>query len=203
GDVRLIVEHRVGAAGLHGEVGLVELFVRLGFGTFDVVLDVGRARRAQTGRDRLAVEVLDALDVVIVGRHAHDEAGLVVRVGEVDGFLALVGDADAGDGEVEGSGLEAGDDSVEVRYLLLELESGIVGDGGDEIDVEAGVFAVLLELEGDEGRVGGVGVAVLELSLGVPFAARAARQARGHRNGGCNGDSGHHSSSVLHLRPHK
>src|SRR5699024_2964347 len=120
-------------------------------------------------------------------------------IGEVDGFLALVGDADAGDGEVEGSGLEAGDDSVEVRHLLLEFESGIVGDGGDEIDVEAGVLAVLLELEGNEGRVGGVGVAVLELSLGVSFAARAARQARGHRNGGYNGDPGQQSFSVLHF----
>src|SRR5699024_868194 len=115
-----------------------------------------------------------------------------------DGFLALVGDADAGDGEVEGSGLEAGDDSVEVRHLLLEFESGIVGDGGDEIDVEAGVLAVLLELEGNEGRVGGVGVAVLELSLGVSFAARAARQARGHRIVVCNGDPGQ-SFSVLHF----
>src|SRR5699024_5231711 len=99
---------RVGAAGLHGEVGLVELLVRLGLGAFDVVLDVGRARRAQASRNRLAVEVLDALDVVIVGGHAHDEAGFVVGIGEVDGFLALVGDADAGDGEVEGSGLEPG-----------------------------------------------------------------------------------------------
>src|SRR5699024_6961354 len=100
--------------------------------------------------NRLAVEVLDALDVVIVGGHAHDEAGFVVRIGEVDGFLALVGDADAGDGEVEGSGLEAGDDSVEVRHLLLEVESGIVGDGGGESDVEAGVLAVLLQLGGNE-----------------------------------------------------
>src|SRR5699024_1391415 len=123
----------------------------------------------------------------------------VVGVGEVDGFLALVGDADAGDGEVEGPGLEARDDSVEVRHLLLELESGIVGDGGDEIDVEAGVLTVLLELEGNKGRVGGVGIAVPELVLGVSFAARAARQARGHRNGGCNGDPGPQSSSVLHF----
>src|SRR5699024_5206077 len=151
--VRRVVEHRVRAAALHGEVGLVELFVGVRGGALDVVLDVVGAGGAEPGGDGQPLQVLHALDRGVVHRHTDAQTGLVVRAGEVHDLAAFLGDGDAGDGDVEGAGLQTGDDAVEVGGLQLDVETDAVGDLVDDVDVEADVLAVLLELERHEGGV--------------------------------------------------
>src|SRR5690606_35904696 len=133
--VRRVIEHRVRAAALHGQVGLVELLVGVRRGALDVVLDVVGAGGAQPSSDGQPLEVLHAVDGGVVDRHTDAQTGRVVRAGEVHHLGALVGDGDAGDGDVEGAGLQTRDDAVEVGGLQLDLEACPVGDLVDDVDV--------------------------------------------------------------------
>src|SRR5690606_7758926 len=56
--------------------------------------------------------------------------------------------------DVQVARLETGDDAVEVHGPQLVSQTGLLGDRFPEVDVEARVLAVLLELERHECRIG-------------------------------------------------
>ena len=98
--------------------------------------------------------------------HRHLNAGLEVRVGEVEDLLAVVGDRHAGDDAVDLVGLHGLQCGVEAERLDVDGEALVLGDGPDEVHVDADEIALLvLEFERGEGRVGGDGV-VLALRRG-------------------------------------
>src|SRR5699024_9051108 len=162
--VRRVVEHRIGAAAFDRQVRLVELLVRIRGCALDVFLDVVGAGRTQAGGHGQPLEVLHALDRGVVDRNTDPKTRLVVRTGEVDHLVAFVGDGDPGDGDIERAGLQTGDDAVEVGRLQFDLEPDPVGHFVDDVDVEADVFAVLLELERHERGIRGHGVGVLDFT---------------------------------------
>src|SRR5699024_833468 len=121
-------------------------------------------RGAESGGDLLALEILHVVDVVVIDAHRDAQTGLVVRAREVDDLGAFVGDRHPGDGDIEGSGLQAGDHSVEVRRLQVNLETDLIGDAVDDVDVETHVLAVFFELERYEGVVRHDDVGVIDLA---------------------------------------
>src|SRR5699024_2963314 len=179
----------------------VELLVGVRGGALDVLIDVVSAGGAEPGGDRQPLEVIHTFDGGVVRRHTDAQTGLVVRAGEVHRLAALVGDGDAGDGDVEGAGLQTGDDAVEVGGLQLDVETDAVGDLVDDVDVEADVLAVLLELERHEGGVRSHGVAVFEAFALAAFVAAAAGQARGDHKGRSHRCRGRESLVVFHEGP--
>ena len=76
------------------------------------------------------------------GRH-HGEVAGEVAVGEVDGLLALVGDADGGDADVE---LPVGDRGEQAGEVLAGehdvVDADALGDIREELDIEAGELAL-------------------------------------------------------------
>ena len=84
------------------------------------------------------VGVLAAVD----GRGAH--VGVVVRVGEVKDLLALVRDGHAGDHAVGLAGLDGGKGGVEAQGLQVVVETLVLGDGCEQVDVDADKIAVVV-----------------------------------------------------------
>ena len=142
GQHRVIVEYGDGIAGLdhlvHGR-GLVD------------------------GCDGVAVEVLIAFDVVIVGGDGHLNARLEVRVGEIIGRLALVGDRHARDDQVHLIRTQRLQCGIETGGLNLNFEAFLLGDGLDQLHVDADHLALLLIFERSER---GVGTDLVGLALG-------------------------------------
>ena len=77
---------------------------------------------------------------------ADDElrAGNGVGRGEVEGFLALVGNADLVDHHVVFSGLQAGQDGAPFAGAEIGLDAQFLRQGIGQLDLEAGQLAVFL-----------------------------------------------------------
>ena len=143
--------------------------------------------------DPLALEVLVAGDLVVVLCHGHLDAGLEVRVGEVEDLLTFFGDGHTGDHAVHLVGLQRLKGSVEAEGTDFHREALVFGDRVHQVDVDADQFAVLAELEGREGcvrtdgvslagRLTGAGeVAAKAPDAGIPSssASAASREVRG------------------------
>src|SRR5690606_18954841 len=84
--------------------------------------------------------------------------GVVVRVGEVDVRLALLGDRHGGGRDVAGACHEgrAGLQTVEPDVLHGEGQVELLGDRVQEVDVEAGVARLTVSILELERRVGDV-----------------------------------------------
>ena len=165
GQHRVIVEYGDGVAGLdhlvHGR-GLVDgcdgVAVFLG-----MFLGIGLAFGTGFRHDGLVVEVLIAFDVVIVGGDGHLNARLEVRVGEIIGRLALVGDRHARDDQVHLIRTQRLQCGIETGGLNLNFEAFLLGDGLDQLHVDADHLALLLIFERSER---GVGTDLVGLALG-------------------------------------
>ncbi|BBE23802.1 hypothetical protein MN0502_26850 [Arthrobacter sp. MN05-02] len=131
---------------------------------------------------------------------------IVVRVREREVRLALLGDGDGARADVALAGRQHGTtlEAVEFDVLHGELEVHARGDLLHEVHVEAGVLAVLLELEGRVGDVRADGQRTLgdEVQATVPAgagrgvvgtsAARAEREGTGGQGGQHCGFLGKH-----------
>ncbi len=104
--------------------------------------------------DGLAAEVGEGLHLA-VDAGADAEVGVIVALREVLVLQALVGDRDGGDRGVDAAGRRGREERLEAEVLELDLDAELLGDGVDEVDLEALEVAGLgLDLPG---RVGGVG----------------------------------------------
>ena len=90
---------------------------------------------------RLAGEVVEARDGVVVLGHDDDARRDGVRLAEEVLLLALGVDRDLVGDDVETAGLEPGEDRVPLRLLERDLEAELVGDGFGDLDVEADEIA--------------------------------------------------------------
>ena len=95
---------------------------------------------------------------------------MIVGMGEIDDFRPLFGDGDAGHGDIDRPGLEGGNQSLEIHRLHLDGQSFFLGDGADQIDVEAGDLTVLLHFKR---RERGVRTNRNPFFLGIPGQADA------------------------------
>ena len=150
-----------------------------------------RRGRVALGRHRLAVQVVDGLDGVVVLLDHDRVAGLVVRAGEGDLLRALgrdrVGREDGVDGvvlEQRLAGVHRGDRQLGQR-LHVGLAGDVVREHLREARVEAGQLAGVEVLDGEQRA--GVGAADLQVALsldllGPGVGVDVARV--GHRGGG-------------------
>ena len=99
-----------------------------------------------------SVQVLGAVDAVIVGTHDHAAGFVVVGVGEVVFFGALVGDADAVDDRIKAAGVNTDEQRVPGGLLELDLDAQLFGQGLAQFHVQAGQLAVIIVV--GERRVG-------------------------------------------------
>ncbi len=100
-------------------------------------LGVGRALRAGLDGNILAGQVGKAGNVGVLG-HGQRLVGIIVAVGEHPAArLALVGDGGTGDHGVRLTGLAGRDGGVPAKALQLILKALILGDGGEDIHINA------------------------------------------------------------------
>ena len=168
GEHRTVKLDGVGVLDVEVHEGLARRVEGGDAGALDV-LGVGGARRADLHGEGLALEVGEGLDLFSIGLADEiGEAGLVVGGGEVDLLLTFFGDGDARGDHVDRAGGERRDEGVKAHVHDLDVVAGLVGDGLDEVDVEAGELLGLRVEEferrergfgADAQRVAGHGVA--------------------------------------------
>jgi hypothetical protein len=157
---------------------------------------VGLAGGALLDADLLAGQVRLGLDRRR-GGHQQRLQRVVVRIGQPDVLLALLGDGDRAGTEValaggqRGAGLQA----VEAHVLDLGLQAQPGGDLADHVHVESGVFAALFELERRVGdvRAHGQGAGRDQAQLiagGRAAAAGGGSAATGGQGQGAGGQNG-------------
>ena len=131
-------------------VGLELLLAGLG----GELLQDGGAVGAGLDGDVLVGQVVDALDVVVIGEHQDSLLGVVVGTGKGDEFLALVSDGVGGKDGVDLAVLQDG--LARVRGHLGDLDfvlaQNVVGQELCDTGVEAAGLAVFLVEEGEKRR---------------------------------------------------
>ncbi|SCM75999.1 hypothetical protein KL86PLE_30446 [uncultured Pleomorphomonas sp.] len=148
-----VVDGGVGAPGQHELDRFVEA---VGADQFGPRLGGQRAEVAgQRLRRLLALEIGEALDVLVVGTDDQHRLGDDIGLGEVVFLLALVGDADLVDDGVVAVGVETGDQAVPLALDELRLDAQLCGHRLADLDVEADQLAALVVV--GEGRVGAFG----------------------------------------------
>src|SRR6478735_471324 len=178
-----------------------------------LVLDALRRRGPGDGAEVLALEVLGALDGVVVRGDQEVLPGDEVRTGEGHDFLALVVDRVGREDHVDLAVLQQRLalrgrrlDPLDLVLAVAELARDVLGD----VDVEAGVLAAVLvaqaglvELDADLDGALGAAAALRRVArrgsvvAAVVVAARTAGQAE--RGGGC--ESQYQSSSSHGVSP--
>ena len=158
GQDRVVVDDRLGIAGLdhliHGG-GLVHRLDReavLG----RTLLGESLALAARLDGHYRALQILVAVDLVVVLGDGHLHAGVEIGVGEVVDLLALVGDGHAGYDHIGLLGVQGLEGGVEAQGLDLHREPLDVGDLADQIHIDTDQLAGRIpEFEGGKGGVGG------------------------------------------------
>lgn len=145
---RDIVDDGVDAAVLYLEERLVDGVEDADIGTWDLARRLF-ARRADRDAERLALQILGRVDRVVVRADDDAEPCDVVRLGEVHGLPAVVGDRDVVDGDVDFPGLQRRDQAIERTVADLDSEAFFRRDGADDIDVESLVVLGLLVLRAE------------------------------------------------------
>ena len=131
-DVR---DHERAAPREHGGAGLGRRFEALGL-LLELLHHVGVARRAALHADFLPLEQIRCR----VGRRLledDDDARLDIRHREVDVFLPILRDRDAGGGKVRLARDHGGDHRVEVHVLDTELAAELLRDGLRNLHIDA------------------------------------------------------------------
>src|SRR5690606_34688192 len=149
-----IVHGRIHAAGCQLQIRVVDIRKQAQLGLGNLLLHEVDGGGAGFHGHVLAGQVFGGLDVVVIVGHQDGQAALVIGIGKIDDLFAVVADRDAGQRDVDVAGLQTRNDAVEVHRLKLVLQVQFLGDGGPQIGGKAGIGIALLELEGNEGRVG-------------------------------------------------
>ena len=140
----------------------------------------------------MALEILEALDGLLIRADDHRQAGLVVRVREEHIFLALVVDRHARDDDIDVLGLHSRDQAIKADVLDLDLIAHLLADGADQVHIEALVFllAFILELERCkvDGRTDLEHLGTRTAARRCRVAAAAASQCKRCKDAGCQKD---------------
>ena len=105
--------------------------------SLSLISHIDRAGRADLSADLLAGQIRLGLDRGVIRPHHDCLVGIEVRIREVVGLLAVIGDGDRGEDGVVCAPVQAGEDAVPGRVLDLDFDPLILGDGLDQVNVEA------------------------------------------------------------------
>ena len=110
----------------------------------------GQQRAAGLHADRLAVQILDRGDALVVLALDIIMRSVGDRAREIERLPAFPGDDRGRDRNVVFAGADAGEDAGPGQDLLLDLERSVFTQILDQFVIEAGRLAILHELEGTE-----------------------------------------------------
>src|SRR5690606_6259598 len=147
GAGRAVVEHRVDVAVRQRLEGQRDLVVADHLHAGDVLARPDVAGRPGLDAHAQPSQVVHRADFVRAGfQHGDRLPGVEVRVGEVDDFLALVGDGGRAGDHVELTGLQRDEDAVPAGVDELDVEARFLGDGVHQVHVEPDDVAVFVDV---------------------------------------------------------